>query len=138
MRRSFITTTIATRSSARRKGYLDQGFTAMKMRFGYGPKDGPKGMAKNLEQVRLLRELVGDEVDIMLECYMGWTLEYARRMLPRLAEFNPRWIEETGDRRRCRGIPGTEEDEHHPDLGWRTRVHDATASRICSSGARST
>jgi L-alanine-DL-glutamate epimerase-like enolase superfamily enzyme len=30
----------------------------------------------------------------MLECYMGWTLEYARRMLPRLAEFNPRWLEE--------------------------------------------
>jgi L-alanine-DL-glutamate epimerase-like enolase superfamily enzyme len=76
------------------QGYLEDGFTAMKMRFGYGPKDGPKGMAKNIEQVRLLRELAGDEVDIMLECYMGWTLEYARRMLPRLAEFNPRWIEE--------------------------------------------
>lgn len=30
----------------------------------------------------------------MLECYMGWTLEYARRMIPRLAEFNPRWLEE--------------------------------------------
>lgn len=74
--------------------YLDQGFTAMKMRFGYGPKDGPAGMLKNLEQVRLLRELVGDGVDIMLECYMGWTLEYARRMIPRLAEFNPRWLEE--------------------------------------------
>jgi L-alanine-DL-glutamate epimerase-like enolase superfamily enzyme len=25
---------------------------------------------------------------------MGWTLEYARRMLPRLAEFKPRWLEE--------------------------------------------
>ncbi|SOZ19055.1 putative dehydratase, member of enolase family [Cupriavidus taiwanensis] len=79
---------------AEAQGYLDQGFTAMKMRFGYGPKDGPAGLQKNLEQVRLLRELVGDGVDIMLECYMGWTLEYARRMLPRLAEFNPRWLEE--------------------------------------------
>lgn len=76
------------------RGYLDQGFTAMKMRFGYGPKDGPVGMAKNLEQVRLLRELAGDSIDLMVECYMGWTLEYARRMLPRLAEFNLRWLEE--------------------------------------------
>jgi len=25
---------------------------------------------------------------------MGWTMEYARRMIPRLAEFNPRWLEE--------------------------------------------
>jgi L-rhamnonate dehydratase len=79
---------------AEAQGYLDQGFTALKMRFGYGPKDGPAGMAKNIEQVRLLRELTGPDVDIMLECYMGWTLEYARRMLPRLAEFNPRWLEE--------------------------------------------
>lgn len=75
---------------AEAQGYLDQGFTAMKMRFGYGPK----GMAKNLEQVRRRHELVSDEMDIMVECYMGWTLEYARRMLPRLAEFNPRWLEE--------------------------------------------
>ena len=76
------------------KKYLDQGFTAMKMRFGYGPKDGPAGMRKNIEQARALRELVGSDIDIMFECYMGWTLEYARRMLPRLKEFNPRWLEE--------------------------------------------
>ncbi len=76
------------------KGYLDQGFTAMKMRFGYGPKDGPQGMQKNVAQVRALRELVGDGVDIMMDCYMGWTLEYARRMLPRIAEYRPRWVEE--------------------------------------------
>lgn len=74
--------------------YLEQGFTAMKMRFGYGPRDGPAGMLRNIEQVRLLRELCGDGVDIMLECYMGWTLEYARRIVPRLAAFNPRWLEE--------------------------------------------
>jgi L-rhamnonate dehydratase len=79
---------------AEARQYLEQGFSAMKMRFGYGPKDGPIGMRKNIEQVRGLRDLVGPDIDIMLECYMGWTLEYARRMLPRLAEFQPRWIEE--------------------------------------------
>ncbi|MFX6119159.1 enolase C-terminal domain-like protein, partial [Acinetobacter baumannii] len=60
------------------QGYLNQGFTALKMRFGYGPKDGPTGMRRNIEQVRALRELAGPDIDIMLECYMGWTLEYAR------------------------------------------------------------
>lgn len=44
------------------------------MRFGYGPKDGPTGMRRNIEQVRALRELAGPDIDIMLECYMGWTL----------------------------------------------------------------
>lgn len=76
------------------QGYLDQGFTAMKMRIGYGPKDGPHGMRKNIEQIKALRNLVGPDIDLMVECYMGWTLEYAKRMLPLLAEYNLRWIEE--------------------------------------------
>jgi len=44
--------------------------------------------------LKTVREVVGDDVDIMLECYMGWTLEYAKRIFPRLAIYNPRWIEE--------------------------------------------
>ena len=48
----------------------------------------------NIEQVRALRELAGPDVDIMLECYMGWNLEYAKRMLPKLEKFEPRWLEE--------------------------------------------
>lgn len=79
---------------AEARSYLERGFTAMKMRFGYGPADGAKGMLRNIEQVKLLRETVGDGIDIMADCYMGWTLEYARRMLPRLAPFNLRWLEE--------------------------------------------
>lgn len=74
--------------------YIDQGFSAVKMRFGYGPKDGPSGMRENLNSVAAVREVIGDDVDLMLECYMGWNLEYAKRMLPRLVQFNPRWLEE--------------------------------------------
>ncbi|WP_445396281.1 L-rhamnonate dehydratase [Zobellella sp. An-6] len=74
--------------------YLDQGFTSMKMRFGYGPKDGPEGMRKNLDSVAAVREVIGPDVDLMLECYMGWNLEYAKRMLPKLERFEPRWLEE--------------------------------------------
>lgn len=74
--------------------YLDQGFTSMKMRFGYGPKDGPEGMRKNLDSVAAVREVIGPDVDLMLECYMGWNLEYTKRMLPKLEKFEPRWLEE--------------------------------------------
>lgn len=76
------------------KGYLDQGFTAMKLRIGYGPKDGPEGMRRNINQIKALRDFVGEDIDIMVECYMGWSLEYAKRIFPRLADFNLRWIEE--------------------------------------------
>lgn len=76
------------------KKYLDQGFTMLKLRMGWGPKDGAAGMIRNEELVRTVRDLAGDEVDIMVDCYMGWSLEYAKQMLRRLAPYNLRWIEE--------------------------------------------
>ena len=74
--------------------YRDQGYRAMKMRFGWGPVDGAAGMQHNLDLVRTIRDVVGDEVDIMADAYMGWNLDYARRMLPLLEPFNLRWLEE--------------------------------------------
>ncbi|MGR4870497.1 L-rhamnonate dehydratase [Variovorax sp. LARHSF232] len=74
--------------------FLDQGFTMFKSRFGYGPQHGTQGVAENLKAVQALREVIGDDNDLMLECYMGWNVEYAKRMLPKLEKFQPRWVEE--------------------------------------------
>ena len=74
--------------------YKDQGYRAMKLRFGWGPVDGAAGMQKNLDLVRTVRGVIGDEIDLMADAYMGWTLDYARRMIPLLAPYRLRWIEE--------------------------------------------
>jgi L-rhamnonate dehydratase len=74
--------------------YKDQGYRAMKMRFGWGPLDGAAGMQRNVELVRTIRDVIGYEIDLMADAYMGWTLEYARRMLPLLEPFQLRWLEE--------------------------------------------
>jgi L-alanine-DL-glutamate epimerase-like enolase superfamily enzyme len=74
--------------------YRDQGYRAMKMRFGWGPVDGAAGMQRNVELVRTIREVVGEEIDIMADAYMGWNLDYARRMLPLLEPYHLRWLEE--------------------------------------------
>jgi L-rhamnonate dehydratase len=74
--------------------YKDEGYKAMKFRFGWGPGDGAEGMQRNLELVRTLREAVGNEIDVMADAYMGWTLDYAKRMLPLLEPFRLRWLEE--------------------------------------------
>ena len=74
--------------------YKDEGYKAMKLRFGWGPADGAAGMQRNVELVRTVREEVGDGIDVMADAYMGWTLDYARRMLPLLEPFNLRWLEE--------------------------------------------
>jgi len=76
------------------KKYKKQGYKAMKMRFGWGPIDGAAGMQKNVALLKTLRKTVGDDIDIMADAYMGWTLDYAKRMLPLLEPFNLRWLEE--------------------------------------------
>ncbi len=70
------------------------GYSAFKSRFGYGPKDGMAGMRENLKRVEAVREVIGYNRDLMLEAYMGWNLDYTRRMLPMLEKFEPRWLEE--------------------------------------------
>lgn len=69
-------------------------YSGYKLRFGFGPKDGMAGMRENLKRVEAVREVIGYDVDLMLECYMGWNLDYTKRMLPKLAQFEPRWLEE--------------------------------------------
>ncbi len=74
--------------------YKKEGYKAMKLRFGWGPVDGGEGMQRNLELVRTVREAVGNDIDVMADAYMGWTLDYAKRMLPLLEPFHLRWLEE--------------------------------------------
>lgn len=76
------------------QAYKDQGYKAMKLRFGWGPVDGAAGMERNLELVRTVRQVIGYEIDLMCDAYMGWTLDYARRMVPLLEPFRLRWLEE--------------------------------------------
>jgi L-rhamnonate dehydratase len=80
--------------AAEAKRYKKEGYKAMKLRFGWGPADGAAGMQRNVELVRAVRQAVGEEIDVMADAYMGWTLDYAKRMLPLLEPFRLRWLEE--------------------------------------------
>jgi L-rhamnonate dehydratase len=80
--------------AAEAKRYKKDGYKAMKLRFGWGPTDGAAGMQQNVTLVKTVREAVGDGIDVMADAYMGWTLDYAKRMLPLLEPFNLRWLEE--------------------------------------------
>ncbi len=76
--------------------FVKQGFTALKQRFGYGPRDGARGMEKNLAMVRAVRKAVGPHIDLMADAYMGWDVSYAIRMIRMLedAGMNLAWVEE--------------------------------------------
>ncbi|WP_422927436.1 enolase C-terminal domain-like protein [Singulisphaera sp. PoT] len=75
-------------------GYVKEGFTAVKMRFGYGPQDGRPGMRKNVELIRTIRDAIGDDVELMGDAYMGWTTQYAIEMIHLLEDYQLAWVEE--------------------------------------------
>jgi L-alanine-DL-glutamate epimerase-like enolase superfamily enzyme len=71
-----------------------EGFKAEKWFFRYGPSAGLEGLRRNVELVRTVREAVGPDVELMFDCWMGWDATYALRLLERIAEYQPRWLEE--------------------------------------------
>ena len=78
----------------RAQSFVREGYRATKWFFRHGSGEGREGMARNLELVRTLREAVGEEVDIMLDCWMSWDVPYTIEMAERMAKYRPRWIEE--------------------------------------------
>lgn len=65
-----------------------QGFGALKLKIGSADPQ------RDIRRANLLREVVGDDVNIMLDVNQQWTLPQAIRMCLELAAMNPYWIEE--------------------------------------------
>ena len=74
--------------------YVRQGYKAMKMRMPGTPTHGARGIRANVERVKAVRDAVGDEIDLMVDAYMGWDLAFALRMTCALEPYRIRWIEE--------------------------------------------
>ncbi len=82
------------RATQRAREVVAQGYRATKWFFREGPADGREGMRKNLALVEALREAVGPDVDLMLDCWMSWDVPYTVQMAELLEEHRPRWLEE--------------------------------------------
>jgi L-alanine-DL-glutamate epimerase-like enolase superfamily enzyme len=74
--------------------FKNDGFRFQKWFLAYGPGDGYDGLKKNVETVRLLREAVGDDTELMFDVYSGWDLTYALSWARQVEKYRPRWIEE--------------------------------------------
>jgi len=74
--------------------YQELGFTAFKLACPYGPADGLDGLRKNEDFVARARERIGDECELMLDCWMAFDVEYTVRLAEVLRPYRLRWIEE--------------------------------------------
>jgi L-alanine-DL-glutamate epimerase-like enolase superfamily enzyme len=74
-------------------GYLEDGYTAVKIRIGFG------SLAENVDLARRARAVLGDGVDLMLDAGQGyvprpWSVPEAIRAAKSLEPFAPFWLEE--------------------------------------------
>ena len=70
------------------------GFLGGKMALHHGPAEGEEGLRANLEQLAEMRERVGPDFWLMLDCWMSLDVEYATRLAHRAWEHGLKWIEE--------------------------------------------
>jgi L-rhamnonate dehydratase len=82
------------RVRARAAEYQTLGYRAQKWFFRHGPMSGPEGMRENVALVRTLRETLGEDADLMLDCWQSFDPIYAIELAERIAEYRPRWLEE--------------------------------------------
>lgn len=82
--------------AVRRRALINKndGYRYQKWFIGYGPGSGPEGMAKNVELVRILRETVGDDTELMFDAFSGWDQNYALEWAHQVEKYRPRWMEE--------------------------------------------
>ena len=74
--------------------YQELGFMAFKLACPYGPADGLTGLRKNEEFVANARVQIGDECELMLDCWMAFDVEYAVRLAETLRPYRLKWMEE--------------------------------------------
>lgn len=74
--------------------FLELGFRAVKLPRPHGPADGLEGIRRTVAFVADARDKAGEDVEIMLDCWQTFDVDYAVRLAEALRPFRLRWIEE--------------------------------------------
>ena len=70
------------------------GFKKIKLALPFGPLDGRDGLKKNAELVQYVREELGPDGEIMLDCWMALSEPYTLALADAVAPYHVNWIEE--------------------------------------------
>ncbi|HEY4200672.1 MAG TPA: enolase C-terminal domain-like protein [Devosiaceae bacterium] len=74
--------------------HMELGFKGTKLACPYGTADGLDALKKNEDFVAKNRELIGDDIELMLDCWLAFDVEFAVRQAERLRPHNLKWIED--------------------------------------------
>ncbi len=70
------------------------GFIGGKMPLHHGPAEGEDGLKKNLAEIEEMRNRVGDDFWLMLDCWMSLDVNYATKLAHGAHKYGLKWIEE--------------------------------------------
>ncbi len=74
--------------------HMELGFKATKLACPYGTFDGLDAVHKNAEFVGRTREFIGDDIELMLDCWLAFDVEFAVRQAEALRPYKLKWIED--------------------------------------------
>ncbi len=72
----------------------EMGFIGGKMPLHHGPAEGEEGLKKNLAMIEDMRNRVGDDFWLMLDCWMSLDTNYATKLATKAHQYGLKWIEE--------------------------------------------
>jgi len=86
------------RAAERSQEFVAQGFTALKWYLPCNELAGKEGLRRNVALVKAVREAVGPDIDIMVDCLLSDpkpnSILYLIDLARRLEEYSPTWLEE--------------------------------------------
>eukprot|EP00438_Fugacium_kawagutii_P016897 Skav219048 [mRNA] locus=scaffold2272:130616:135948:+ [translate_table: standard] len=88
---------------------------------GFKVKIGGLSLKEDMERLRVIREVIGEEKDLMVDVNRAWDFKTACEGVKLLEAFKPRWLEEPvaweDDRRAVEMLPKDSKDLQDPRLG---------------------
>ncbi len=74
--------------------HMELGFTATKLACPFGTADGLSAIDRNEAFVASTREMIGPGVELMLDCWMAFDVDFAVRLAERLRPYRLKWMED--------------------------------------------
>jgi len=74
--------------------WRDRGFFGLKIAAPWGVESGLEGILKMEDLVGRLRRDVGDNMELMVDSYLSWDIEFTLRVAERVRDFGVKWFED--------------------------------------------
>lgn len=74
--------------------WKDRGFLGVKIAAPWGTADGRSGLKKMQACLENCRAVIGDDMELMVDCYLSWDIEFASRLAELARDVDVKWFED--------------------------------------------